>query len=106
MALRGHADIQGATDVATLYDLLPGYLPMPSALRDEQTLAAYLETNTKKTAGGQHAQVRRLPAQSVLRRRRNGGQRLLLRLPAAADRRSFHVADDVAMKDGAVKATS
>jgi formate dehydrogenase major subunit len=49
MALRGHADIQGATDVATLYDLLPGYLPMPSALRDEQTLAAYLETNTKKT---------------------------------------------------------
>jgi formate dehydrogenase major subunit len=49
MALRGHADIQGATDIATLYDLLPGYLPMPSALRDEQTLAAYLKTNTKAT---------------------------------------------------------
>ena len=49
MALRGHANIQGATDVPTLYDLLPGYLPMPSAARDEQTLAAYLKTNTKKT---------------------------------------------------------
>jgi formate dehydrogenase major subunit len=49
MALRGHADIQGATDIATLFDLLPGYLPMPSANRDEQTLAAYLKTNTKKT---------------------------------------------------------
>ncbi len=47
MALRGHADIQGATDIATLYDLLPGYLPMPSIRRDEQTLAAYLKTNTK-----------------------------------------------------------
>ncbi|MDQ2866201.1 MAG: formate dehydrogenase-N subunit alpha [Candidatus Eremiobacteraeota bacterium] len=49
MALRGHANIQGATDVPTLYDLLPGYLPMPSVHRDEQTLAAYLKTNTRKT---------------------------------------------------------
>ena len=24
MALRGHASIQGSTDIATLYDLLPG----------------------------------------------------------------------------------
>lgn len=31
LALRGHASIQGSTDVPTLYDLLPGYLPMPSA---------------------------------------------------------------------------
>jgi len=49
MALRGHANIQGATDIATLYDLLPGYLPMPSIARDEQTLAAYLQANTKPT---------------------------------------------------------
>src|SRR4029077_20254238 len=27
MALRGHASIQGSTDVPTLFDLLPGYLP-------------------------------------------------------------------------------
>ena len=46
MALRGHANIQGATDVPTLYDMLPGYLPMPSALREEQTLAQYIETVT------------------------------------------------------------
>lgn len=47
MALRGHANIQGATDIATLYDLFPGYLPVPSILRSEQTLAEYLRTNTK-----------------------------------------------------------
>ena len=31
LALRGHASIQGSTDIPTLYDLLPGYLPMPFA---------------------------------------------------------------------------
>jgi formate dehydrogenase major subunit len=31
MALRGHASIQGSTDIPTLYNLLPGYLPMPYA---------------------------------------------------------------------------
>ena len=31
MALRGHASIQGSTDIPTLFDLLPGYLPMPHA---------------------------------------------------------------------------
>ncbi|MYM18545.1 molybdopterin-dependent oxidoreductase [Brevibacterium sp. 5221] len=29
MALRGHATIQGSTDIPTLFNLLPGYLPMP-----------------------------------------------------------------------------
>jgi formate dehydrogenase major subunit len=29
MALRGHASIQGSTDIPTLYDILPGYLEMP-----------------------------------------------------------------------------
>jgi formate dehydrogenase major subunit len=31
LALRGHASIQGSTDIPTLFDLLPGYLPMPKA---------------------------------------------------------------------------
>ena len=31
LALRGHASIQGSTDIPTLYNLLPGYLPMPNA---------------------------------------------------------------------------
>ncbi|PZG02938.1 formate dehydrogenase [Micromonospora deserti] len=29
LALRGHASIQGSTDIPTLFDLLPGYLPKP-----------------------------------------------------------------------------
>jgi formate dehydrogenase major subunit len=33
LALRGHASIQGSTDIPTLYNLLPGYLPMPDAYR-------------------------------------------------------------------------
>lgn len=31
IALRGHATIQGSTDIPTLFNLLPGYLPMPEA---------------------------------------------------------------------------
>jgi formate dehydrogenase major subunit len=29
LALRGHANIQGSTDIPTLFDILPGYIPMP-----------------------------------------------------------------------------
>ena len=42
MALRGHASIQGSTDIPTLYNLLPGYLPMPLA-GSSDTLAQYLD---------------------------------------------------------------
>jgi formate dehydrogenase major subunit len=41
-ALRGHASIQGSTDVPTLFDLLPGYLAMPRA--GQATLSDYLGT--------------------------------------------------------------
>jgi len=41
LALRGHASIQGSTDVPTLYNLLPGYLPMPHASQ-HQTLDEYV----------------------------------------------------------------
>jgi len=41
MALRGHASIQGSTDVPTLFDILPGYLPMPT--EKERDLASYFE---------------------------------------------------------------
>jgi formate dehydrogenase major subunit len=37
MALRGHASIQGSTDIATLYDLLPGYIKSPSLERGEDS---------------------------------------------------------------------
>ncbi|MEA2306043.1 MAG: formate dehydrogenase major subunit [Solirubrobacteraceae bacterium] len=42
VALRGHASIQGSTDIPTLYDLLPGYLPMPRADLEEQDLRSYV----------------------------------------------------------------
>jgi formate dehydrogenase major subunit len=35
MALRGHASIQGSTDIPTLFNLLPGYLPMPHHAKHE-----------------------------------------------------------------------
>jgi formate dehydrogenase major subunit len=41
LALRGHASIQGSTDIPTLYNLLPGYLPMPSSQYD-RSLADYI----------------------------------------------------------------
>jgi formate dehydrogenase major subunit len=40
LALRGHASIQGSTDIPTLFDLLPGYLPMPRP--DDVSLEHYL----------------------------------------------------------------
>ncbi len=45
LALRGHASIQGSTDIPTLYNLLPGYLPMPNAPGDSR-LQDYLSRNT------------------------------------------------------------
>ncbi len=44
LALRGHASIQGSTDIPTLFDLLPGYIPMPHAHRDEG-LQHFIESN-------------------------------------------------------------
>jgi formate dehydrogenase major subunit len=41
MALRGHASIQGSTDIPTLYDLLPGYLPQPACDEHHQKLDDY-----------------------------------------------------------------
>ncbi len=42
LALRGHASIQGSTDIPTLYDLLPGYLPMPAYGPDTQSLGRFI----------------------------------------------------------------
>ena len=48
LALRGHASIQGSTDIPTLYDILPGYLPMPF-FETARNLGAYLKKNTSRT---------------------------------------------------------
>jgi formate dehydrogenase major subunit len=50
MALRGHASIQGSTDVPTLYHSIHGYMPAPSALKDHQTLRDYLATEGVATS--------------------------------------------------------
>jgi formate dehydrogenase major subunit len=42
LALRGHASIQGSTDIPTLYDVLPGYLPMPTFAADGASFDSYL----------------------------------------------------------------
>src|SRR3954447_23495367 len=44
MAMRGHATIQGASDIPTLYDLLPGYLHMPRARESEHGLDDYISS--------------------------------------------------------------
>jgi formate dehydrogenase major subunit len=47
MALRGHASIQGSTDIPTLYNILPGYVPMPHA--DDDTLEHFIAGNSATT---------------------------------------------------------
>ena len=49
LALRGHASIQGSTDIPTLYDILPGYLPMPFFGEESRTLGAYLKKHSART---------------------------------------------------------
>jgi formate dehydrogenase major subunit len=49
MAMRGHSSIQGSTDVSTLYDLMPGYLPQPTADARHEHLADYIEAEGTKT---------------------------------------------------------
>lgn len=54
MALRGHSSIQGSTDIPTLYDILPGYLPMPFFEGDSDSLATYLKKHTSETGWWNH----------------------------------------------------
>jgi formate dehydrogenase major subunit len=49
LALRGHASIQGSTDIPTLFDILPGYLPMPAEA--DASLDAYV-ARYRATRGG------------------------------------------------------
>ena len=42
MALRGHASIQGSTDVPTLYHSIQGYMTAPTALKKHDTLQDYI----------------------------------------------------------------
>ncbi len=48
LALRGHASIQGSTDIPTLFNILPGYIPMPHA-RQHETLDDFVAEDAGKT---------------------------------------------------------
>jgi formate dehydrogenase major subunit len=48
LALRGHASIQGSTDIPTLFNILPGYLPMPHA-HERTDLDLYVDRNAPPT---------------------------------------------------------
>ena len=90
MALRGHASIQGSTDIPTLYDILPGYLPMPNFEAGTHTLANYIEQNGAET-GWWHNIDKYIV--SLLKAwygdAATRGERLRLQLAAAHHRRSF-----------------
>ena len=48
LALRGHASIQGSTDIPTLFNILPGYLPMPHA-HERTSIDTYVDRNAPPT---------------------------------------------------------
>jgi formate dehydrogenase major subunit len=50
-ALRGHSNIQGATDMGGTFEILPGYLKTPTSAMGN--LKEYLEISTPKTLGNQ-----------------------------------------------------
>ncbi len=52
-ALRGEPNVQGSTDHCILYNVLPGYLKMPSA--SLSSLEQYLEKNTPRSSDPQSA---------------------------------------------------
>ena len=49
MALRGHSTIQGSTDVPTLYNMLPGYIPMPTDDPAPHTMKEWVEQSFTPT---------------------------------------------------------
>jgi formate dehydrogenase major subunit len=49
LALRGHASIQGSTDIPTLFDILPGYLPMPRFEANSNTFKDYIKKHSART---------------------------------------------------------
>ena len=87
-ALRGHSNIQGATDMAGIFDILPGYLKVP--VPNDKDLGDLHHPHHSQAVQAQgvgfvqllveHAQVRRVVPEGDVRRRRHQGERLGLQL--------------------------
>ena len=96
LALRGHCSIQGSTDMPTLYNLLPGYLPQPQ----RRQAARHPEAVPGSGAGAdrlvaQLPEVRGQPAARLVRRaRRTTENGWGYELAAEDRRRPFAAADD------------
>ncbi len=58
LALRGHANIQGSTDIPTLFNILPSYIPMPHP-QETPTLETFVDLNAPSTGawGSLHAYI-------------------------------------------------
>ncbi len=69
LALRGHASIQGSTDIPTLYNILPGYIPMPHAHAHAQPAAVSRAEHLSERLLGQHGRLHGQPAEGVVGRR-------------------------------------
>ena len=93
MALRGHASIQGSTDIPTLYNILPGYLPMPHT-ETYDDLDSFTEANTSPTGwwGNFRAYWVSL-MKAYFGENANARQRLLLPVAAANRRRQLRLLD-------------
>ncbi len=87
LALRGHASIQGSTDIPTLYNMLPGYLPMPKAKHDKDSRRTCKLNESPSGWWGEFPKYVVSLAEGLVRRRGDERERLVLRLPAHADRR-------------------
>ena len=89
-ALRGHSNIQGATDMAGLFDSLPGYLKVPTPA--DADLTSYPEAhhpNGVETRAVEfvellleHPGIFRVAHEGDVWRRGNQGKRICVRLPA------------------------
>ena len=77
IALRGHASIQGSTDIPTLYNLLPGYIAQPHFAKPHHSLKSYLKTETLEMDGGTICpniwSAYCVPGMAIVRRRKTNG---------------------------------
>ena len=104
LALRGHASIQGSTDIPTLYDLLPGYLHDAARRRGgARPRALHRDRRRRPRLVVVLRYLHRVAAQGLVRGRGDRGERVrLLGHPRISGNHS-HFATMMRMLDGGVE---